>query len=86
MRRGELMRLEWKDIDFDNDVLSICRTSQYTGEKGIFTDDVKNSSSHRSMKLPKNIIEMLKRYKVWQNREKNKVGDRWQDTDRLFTQ
>ena len=85
MRRGELMGLEWKDIDFDTGVLSICRTSQYTKERGTFTDDVKNKSSHRSMKLPENIIDRLKQYKDWQLEERVKVGDRWQDTDRLFT-
>jgi len=85
MRRGELMGLEWKDIDFNTGVLSICRTSQYIKERGIFTDDVKNKSSHRSMKLPENIIDRLKQYKAWQLEESAKLGDRWQDTDRLFT-
>lgn len=33
MRRGELCVLEWKDIDFENYLLSICRTSQYTPKK-----------------------------------------------------
>ena len=85
MRRGEAMGLEWKDIDFDTGVLSICRTSQYISGRGIFTDDVKNSSSRRSMKLSEDILEMLKQYKMWQTGEQEKVGDQWQDTDRLFT-
>jgi len=85
MRRGELLGLEWKDIDLDTGVLSICRTSQYTNERGIFTDDVKTSSSHRSMKLPENLVELLKQYKAWQDGEREKIGDRWEDTDRLFT-
>ena len=85
MRRGELMGLEWKDIDFDTGVLSICRTSQYTSERGIFTDDTKNPSSRRSMKLPEDVLDMLKQYKAWQDGERVKVGDQWQDTDRLFT-
>jgi len=85
MRRGEVMGLEWKDIDFDTGVLSICRTSQYTKERGIFTDDVKNQSSRRAMKLPENIIDLLREYKAWQTGESVKLGDRWTDTDRLFT-
>ncbi|MCL1810520.1 MAG: tyrosine-type recombinase/integrase [Clostridiales bacterium] len=52
MRRGEVMGLEWKDVNFDAGVISICRTSQHTKERGIFTDDVKNKSSHRSIRLP----------------------------------
>lgn len=33
MRRGELMGLEWKDIDFDNNLIHIRRASQYKSLK-----------------------------------------------------
>lgn len=85
MRRGEAMGLEWKDIDFQAGVLSVCRTSQYTSERGVFTDDVKTTSSRRSMKLPEEVIDRLKQYKLWQDQERDKAGDSWQNTDRLFT-
>jgi len=85
MRRGELMGLEWKDIDFNTGVLSICRTSQSTSDGGTFTDDVKNPSSRRSMKLSEELLELLKQYREWQAGEQEKIGDRWQNTDRLFT-
>lgn len=86
MRRGELLGLEWKDINFDTNVLSINRTSQYTNEKGIYTDDVKTASSRRSMKLSDEVTELLKEYKVWQDEKRLAIGDKWTDTDRLFTQ
>lgn len=86
MRRGELLGLEWKDINFDTNVLSINRTSQYTNEKGIYTDDVKTASSRRSMKLSNEVAELLKEYKVWQDEQRLAIGDKWNDTDRLFTQ
>lgn len=86
MRRGEVLGLEWSDIDFKNNVLSINRTSQYTNEKGIYTDDVKTASSRRSMKLSGEVIELLKEYKVWQDEQRLAIGDKWNDTDRLFTQ
>lgn len=28
-RRGEMLGLEWKDVDFDNNIISIRRTSNY---------------------------------------------------------
>ena len=37
MRRGELMGIEWKDIDFDNHVILIRNTSQYVSDMGIIT-------------------------------------------------
>ena len=38
LRRGELLGLEWKDIDWDNHLISVKRTSAWTKEKGIYTD------------------------------------------------
>ena len=86
MRRGEVLGLEWKDIDFNKKVLSINRTSQYTSDKGIYTDDVKTTSSRRSMKLSDEVVELLKEYKLWQDEKRISIGDKWHDTDRLFTQ
>ena len=34
-RRGELFGLEWKDIDFENNIISVRRTSCYTKKKGV---------------------------------------------------
>ena len=41
VRLGELMGLEWDDIDFKNGIVSINKASQYLSEKGIFTKDHK---------------------------------------------
>lgn len=35
LRRGELLGLEWKDIDWENNLIHVIRTSEYTKEKGI---------------------------------------------------
>lgn len=83
-RRGELCGLEWKDIDFDTGVVSICRTSQYTKEMGTFADDTKTKKSRRSLKMPDEIIDILRRYRVEQNEKRLKLGDQWVDSDRLF--
>ena len=64
LRRGELLGLEWKDIDWDNDLLRVVRTSEYTKEKGIYTDTPKNESSSTSLTTEKGIrsshAEMLR--------------------------
>jgi integrase len=83
-RRGELMGLEWRDIDFDTGVVSISRTSQYTKEKGIFTDTTKTEESQRCLKMPDEVIALLRRYKVVQDQERLKCGDQWIKSDRLF--
>lgn len=83
-RRGELLGLEWKDIDFKNCIISIRRSSLYSHDKGIFTDTTKTQGSARSLKLPSGIFDLLRKYKVQQSEQRLKVGDQWEDHDRLF--
>ena len=84
LRRGEMLGLEWKDIDFETGVIHIQRTSNYTKAKGIYTDTTKTESSVRFVKVPMEIIAILKEYKAEQDAERQKLGERWNNTDRLF--
>ncbi len=84
-RKAEILGLEWKDIDFDNHVITVCRSSLYTKEKGIFTDTTKTKGSQRSLKLPENVLDILRRYHIEQNIQRLQIGDQWHNTDRLFT-
>ena len=83
-RRGELLGLEWKDIEWETGVISVRRTSNYTAEKGIYTDTTKTKKSLRSLKFPQFIIDMLKAYKKEQDAERIRLGSKWVDHDRLF--
>lgn len=85
-RRGEMMGLEWKDIDFENNVISVRRTSNYTKERGIYTDTTKTKSSQRSRKYPQLVFDLLKSYKTEQDEERRKFGSKWIDSDRIFVQ
>ncbi len=84
-RRGELLGLEWKDIDFENNVISVRRTSCYTPDRGIYTDTTKTKMSQRTLKFPQQIMDLLKELREYQNDEALKFGDKWVETDRLFT-
>ena len=86
LRRGEMCGLEWKDIDFENQMITVRRSSQYVSGIGIFTKGTKTATSDRTIKLPAQAFEILKEYKKWQNEERLKMGDRWEDNDRIFTQ
>lgn len=85
LRRGELLGLEWKDIDWDNHLISVERTSAWTKEKGTYTDTPKTDSSVRIIKIPEVIIEKLQEYKKWQDEYKASMGSKWIEHDRLFT-
>ncbi len=84
-RNGELMGLEWKDIDFENCVVSIRRTSNYTVTDGLYTDTTKTKSSLRSLKLPQIVFDELEILRNEQLEQKSKVGSQWIESDRLFT-
>lgn len=83
-RRGEMLGLEWKDIDWDNCVISVRRTSNYTVSKGIYTDTTKTKKSQRSLKFPQCVMDLLREYKAEQDEEREKLGTKWQEYDRLF--
>ncbi len=83
-RRGELLGLEWKDIDWEHNVISVRRTSNYTADKGIYTDTTKTKKSQRSLNFPPMVMDLLKEYKSDQDEEKVKLGSKWIDYDRLF--
>ena len=86
VRLGELMGLEWQDVDFKNGIISINRSSQYLSDIGVFTKVPKTESSIREIAIPEFIISLLEEYKLWYEEQKSIYGELWTDSDRLFVQ
>ena len=85
LRRGEMLGLEWKDIDFENNIISVKRTSNQTKERGVYTDTTKTKRSQRTLKISTYIMDLLKELKAEQDEKALRLGDYWKETDRLFT-
>ncbi len=85
IRRGEMLGLEWKDIDFNTGIVHIQRTSNNTKAKGIYTDATKTENSVRFIKLPSEVLAILEQFRAGQSAEKARLGDKWIENDRLFT-
>lgn len=83
-RRGELLGLEWKDINWESSLISVRRTSNYTVEQGTYTDTTKTKMSQRTLKFPNYVMELLRELKAEQEAEAEKLGNQWVNTDRLF--
>ena len=85
-RLGELLGLEWKDVNFETNVITVNRTCLYSKAKGgLYTETPKTKQSMRSLKVPQGVIDMLKRWYDLQDKQRKKVGSKWIETDRIFT-
>ena len=81
---GEMLGLEWKDVDFENDIISIKRTSNYTSKRGIYTYTTKTKRSKRMLKISPYIMNILRELKNGQEEKALRLGDKWGECDRLF--
>lgn len=86
VRLGELMGLEWSDIDFTNGIVSINKSSQYLADKGVFTKTPKTESSIREVAIPDFVLSLLEEYRLWYEMQKSIYGELWTNSDRLFVQ
>lgn len=84
MRLGELMGLNWSDIDFEKNIIKINKESQYLPGKGTFEKENKTESSIRDIVVPVPVISMLKEYRIWWLEQRLACGNMWQNSDRLF--
>lgn len=84
-RRGELLGLEWNDFDFEKKTIHICRTSNYTMKRGMYTDTPKTEKSNRVITIPSEVIDLIIKYKNEKEEYAKSLGDKWNCTERLFT-
>ena len=85
-RRGEVIALRWKDIDFDQHTVNITRTLKYEKKKGNYYTTPKSKKSNRTVLISDNTVQELKAFKTKQEDHAQKIGDLWHDEDLIFTQ
>ena len=79
IRRGELIALEWKDIDFRHRVIKIERACVTVRGMGVITIDPKTFRSKRRIEMTDKLYDLLMDYhEIWLI-HKNKLGANWQD-------
>ena len=85
LRRGELCGLDWADIDFKTGIIHVTKAVQYLPDKGIYEDTTKTKQSNRAIRLPNDMIELLKEYRTEQYQTRLMLGDQWNDSGKVFT-
>ena len=63
LRRGELVGLQWRDIDFDNLTIEVRRNVTYSKLGGTVVDTPKTENSIRTLPVLTVVAGLLKRYK-----------------------
>lgn len=64
LRRGELMGLQWRDFDFGNLTLEVCRSITYSPAKGIVVDTPKTETSIRTIPVMPFVADLLSVYRA----------------------
>jgi integrase len=83
MRRGELLGLQWTDLDLNTGHLSVRRTLART-KGGMTFQPPKTEASQRKILLPRDCVAALKRYRGRQELDRREACDRWKDLDLVF--
>ena len=81
MRRGEILGLQWSDIDFDQKVIFVNRSLAYLPQKGYVFKKLKTISSRRQIPLSEKVIDKLRLHKKWQDQEKDRFKGMYLDND-----
>ncbi|CAN5193034.1 site-specific integrase [soil metagenome] len=85
LRLGELLGLQWSDIDFDGGRLMVRRALQFqTGKGHVFTEP-KTSKSRRTVHLSQRAVTALREHKVRQLEERLMLGSEWKMPELVFT-
>ena len=85
-RRGEILGLKWDKVDFNSNQVYICNNILYSADIGIYEDTPKTERSKRYVSLPTETMQLLRQYKAWQNAERLRLGEYYQDKGFVFAQ
>ena len=85
-RRGEILGLKWDKVDFNSNQVYICNNVLYSADVGIYEDTPKTERSKRYVSLPAETMQLLKQYRAWQNGERLRLGEYYQDQGFVFAQ
>jgi integrase len=83
-RLGELLALTWDDVDLSAETLSVTKSVQtLDGERVVTTP--KTASGVRTLSIPPEVVQVLKRHQAVQAEQRLRMGKRWEGEDLVFT-
>ena len=85
MRRGEILALEWSDLDFMQRSVHITKSTTIVDGKPL-TKGPKTRSSVRVVSVPAFIMELAKEWKIEQLKYRMAIGSQWIGDNHIFIQ
>lgn len=83
LRLGELLGLQWKDIDFDGARMLIQRTASYQ-DRETTLGPLKTGRSHRPVALSEGTLAVLREHRASQRAHRLEIGPAYRDADLVF--
>lgn len=83
-RRGEVLALKWRNVDFSRRCLTIEASLNYIPELGTFEGKTKTSNV-RTIPISLELCQLLMQYKQWHDEQRHFYGDLWTDSEYIFT-
>ena len=77
-RRGELIALNWADVDYDNKCVRISKAAAETKAEGVIIKDPKTKAGKRTLTLPAVCFDLLRRLESEQRITAQSMGTAWQ--------
>jgi len=74
LRRGEALALQWRDINFDTNEITINKTQSLGNNWRIVVQTPKTTSSYRTIMLDPNTVQWLRKWRITQARQYFELG------------
>ena len=85
-RRGEVLGLKWRNVDFENSRVYICNSVLYSADIGVYESTPKTEKSKRYIYLPCETMQLLREYRAWQDGERLRLEGYYLDRGFVFAQ
>lgn len=81
-RRGELLALQWPDIDFETGIMNVTKSIEQT-RTGLRVKSTKSKKPRRFM-VPPGALDVLRERRTEQNRDRAMYSESYQDEQLIF--